>query len=72
MAIEYIKKAAKTSATGEDNTREVGAACARISRSEGMEGHACAGDTRLTNISPMKLSPWTNYARPAYFGSRIE
>ena len=52
MAIVYIKKAAKTFATGEDNTREVDAACARISRSEGMEGHARAGDIRLAKYFP--------------------
>lgn len=33
-------------------TREVGAACARISRSEGMEGHARAGDVRLAKYFP--------------------
>ncbi|MCP4388053.1 MAG: histidinol dehydrogenase, partial [Gammaproteobacteria bacterium] len=33
-------------------TREVGAACARISRSEGMEGHARAGDIRLAKYFP--------------------
>ena len=43
------------SATGEglrEATREVGAACARISRSEGMEGHARAGDIRLAKYFP--------------------
>jgi len=30
----------------------VGAACARISRSEGMEGHARAGDIRLAKYFP--------------------
>jgi hypothetical protein len=52
MVIEYIKKAAKSSAIGEDNTRDAGAACARISRSEGMEGHARAGDIRLAKYFP--------------------
>lgn len=33
-------------------TREVGAACARIARSEGMEGHARAGDIRLAKYFP--------------------
>ncbi len=33
-------------------TREVAAACARISRSEGMEGHARTGDIRLAKYYP--------------------
>ncbi|MDH5354254.1 MAG: histidinol dehydrogenase [Gammaproteobacteria bacterium] len=33
-------------------TREVAAACARISRSEGMEGHARTGDIRLEKYYP--------------------
>jgi sulfopropanediol 3-dehydrogenase len=37
--------------TAEAN-REVGAAAARISRLEGMEGHARAGDDRLSKYFP--------------------
>ena len=33
-------------------TREVAAACARISRNEGMEGHARTGDARLAKYYP--------------------
>jgi sulfopropanediol 3-dehydrogenase len=33
-------------------TREVAAACARLSRSEGMEGHARTGDVRLAKYYP--------------------
>ncbi len=36
----------------QEATREVGAACARISRSEGMEGHARTGDVRLEKYYP--------------------
>ena len=36
----------------QEATREVGAACARISRNEGMEGHARTGDVRLEKYYP--------------------
>ena len=35
-----------------DANREVGAVSARISRSEGMEGHALSGDDRLHKYFP--------------------
>jgi sulfopropanediol 3-dehydrogenase len=36
----------------QDATRDVASACARISRSEGMEGHARTGDARLAKYFP--------------------
>ena len=35
--------------------REVGAASARISRAEGMQGHALAGDDRLHKYFPEEI-----------------
>lgn len=48
---KFIKKLTWQRATREAN-REVGAAAARISRLEGMEGHARAGDDRLAKYFP--------------------
>lgn len=48
---KFIKKLTWQRMTRESN-REVGAACARISRLEGMEGHARAGDDRLAKYFP--------------------
>ena len=36
----------------EESNRDVGAVTARISRSEGMEGHARTGDDRLAKYFP--------------------
>ncbi|MFT7557103.1 MAG: sulfopropanediol 3-dehydrogenase [Planctomycetota bacterium] len=36
-------------------TRDVAAACARISRSEGMEAHARTGDDRLAKYFPDEI-----------------
>jgi len=48
---KFIKKLTYQRMTREGN-REVGAAAARISRLEGMEGHARAGDDRLAKYFP--------------------
>lgn len=48
---KFIKKLTWQRMTPEAN-REVGAAAARISRLEGMEGHARAGDDRLAKYFP--------------------
>jgi sulfopropanediol 3-dehydrogenase len=48
---KFIKKLTWQKMTPEAN-REVGAAAARISRLEGMEGHARAGDDRLAKYFP--------------------
>jgi sulfopropanediol 3-dehydrogenase len=48
---KFIKKLTWQRMTNEAN-REVGAAAARISRLEGMEGHARAGDDRLAKYFP--------------------
>jgi sulfopropanediol 3-dehydrogenase len=48
---KFIKKLTWQKMTREGN-REVGAAAARISRLEGMEGHARAGDDRLAKYFP--------------------
>jgi len=48
---KFIKKLTWQRMTPEAN-REVGAAAARISRLEGMEGHARAGDDRLAKFFP--------------------
>jgi sulfopropanediol 3-dehydrogenase len=36
----------------EESNRDIGAVSARISRSEGMEGHARSGDDRLCKYFP--------------------
>ena len=48
---KFIKTVTSQRMTAEAN-REVGAAAARISRLEGMEGHARAGDDRLSKYFP--------------------
>jgi sulfopropanediol 3-dehydrogenase len=48
---KYVKVLTTQRCTREAN-REVGSAAARISRIEGMEGHARAGDVRLKKYFP--------------------
>jgi sulfopropanediol 3-dehydrogenase len=48
---KFIKTVTTQRMTQEAN-REVGAAAARISRLEGMEGHARSGDDRLSKYFP--------------------
>ena len=49
MAVNYLKKAQKTPASGEGETRDI---VARISRLEGMEAHVRTVDRRLEKYFP--------------------
>ena len=52
LSVHKYMKVVTTQRMTQDANREVGAAAARISRLEGMEGHARAGDVRLRKYFP--------------------
>ena len=52
LSVHKYMKVVTTQRMTQDASREVAAAAARISRLEGMEGHARAGDARLRKYFP--------------------
>ena len=52
LSVHKYMKVVTTQRMTQEANREVGAAAARISRLEGMEGHARAGDVRLRKYFP--------------------